>query len=123
TITAWSRRSTALRQWAAHHLRIVDGPLTAAQLAAAQKATRPTKPEELAWAQLVEQWRTDARGLHLDRAAFDAARAGRRTSTRTQLDRRAWRLRRSKSTRPRSPAPTWSRSSAPTARRHRAHTT
>lgn len=87
TITAWSRRSTALRQWAAHHLRIVDGPLTAAQLAAAQKATRPTKPEELAWAQLVEQWRTDARGLHLDRAAFDAARAGRRASTRTQLDR------------------------------------
>ena len=87
TITAWSRRSTALRQWAAHHLHVVDGPLTAAQLAAAQKATRPAKAEELAWAQLVEQWRADARGLHLDRAGFDAARAARRTAARTPLDR------------------------------------
>jgi hypothetical protein len=60
--------------------------LTAAQLAAAQKATRPAKPEELAWAQLVGQWRADARGLQLDRAAFDAARAARRTSARTAFD-------------------------------------
>jgi conjugative relaxase-like TrwC/TraI family protein len=79
TITAWSRRSTALREWAAHNLHIVDGPLSAAQLAAAQKATRPAKPEELAWAQLLAQWRADARGLALDRAAFDAARAAART--------------------------------------------
>jgi conjugative relaxase-like TrwC/TraI family protein len=82
-ITAWSRRSTQLREWAAHHLQVTDKPLTAAQLAAAQKATRPAKPEELAWAALLEQWRADARGLHLDRAAFDAARAARRTSART----------------------------------------
>jgi conjugative relaxase-like TrwC/TraI family protein len=87
TITAWSRRSTQLREWAAHHLAVIDGPLTAAQLAAAQKATRPAKPEELAWAQLVEQWRADARGLHLDRAAFDAARAARRAAARSALDR------------------------------------
>jgi conjugative relaxase-like TrwC/TraI family protein len=87
TITVWSRRSTQLREWAAHHLHIADQPLTAAQLAAAQKATRPTKPEELAWAALVEQWRADARGLHLDRAAFDAARAARRTAARTPFDR------------------------------------
>ena len=54
TITAWSRRSTQLREWAAHNLNVVDGrPLSAAQLAAAQKATRPAKPEELAWAQLL----------------------------------------------------------------------
>jgi conjugative relaxase-like TrwC/TraI family protein len=53
TITAWSRRSTQLREWAAHNLHVVDGPLTAAQLATAQKATRPAKPEELAWTQLV----------------------------------------------------------------------
>ena len=59
-----------------------------AQLAAAQKATRPAKPEELAWAQLLEQWRADARGLHLDRAAFDAARAARRAAARTAFDRR-----------------------------------
>ena len=83
TITAWSRRSTQLREWAAHNLVLVDQPLTAAQLAAAQKATRPSKPEELSWAQLVAQWRTDPRGLKLDRAAFNTARAARRASTRT----------------------------------------
>jgi conjugative relaxase-like TrwC/TraI family protein len=87
TITAWSRRSTQLRDWAAHNLALVDQPLTAAQLAAAQKATRPAKPEELAWTQLVAQWRADARGLHLDRAAFNAARAARRASERTGFDR------------------------------------
>ena len=87
TITAWSRRSTQLRKWAADNLHVVDGPLSAAQLAAAQKATRPAKPEELAWAQLVEQWRADARGLRLDRAAFDAARAARRAAARTPFDR------------------------------------
>jgi TrwC relaxase len=86
TITAWSRRSTALRQWAAHNLHVVDGPLSAAQHAAAQKATRPAKAEELAWAALVEQWCADARGVHLDRAGFDAARAARRTAARTPLD-------------------------------------
>jgi conjugative relaxase-like TrwC/TraI family protein len=87
TIAAWSRRSTQLREWAAHNLAVIDQPLTAAQLAAAQKATRPAKPEELAWAQLVEQWRADARGLHLDRAAFRAACSARRTAARTPLDR------------------------------------
>jgi TrwC relaxase len=86
TITAWSRRSTQLRDWAAHNLALVDQPLTAAQAAAAQKATRPTKPEELAWNQLVAQWRADPRGLHLDRAAFYAARAARRASARTGFD-------------------------------------
>jgi conjugative relaxase-like TrwC/TraI family protein len=60
TITAWSRRSTQLREWAAHNLKVVDGSLSAAQLSAAQKATRPAKPEELAWAELLEQWRADA---------------------------------------------------------------
>ncbi|BCI52222.1 TraA/ATP-dependent exoDNAse/relaxase [Mycolicibacterium litorale] len=87
TITAWSRRSTALREWAAGNLKVVEGPLSAAQLAAAQKATRPTKPEELAWGQLVAQWRADARGLRLDRAAFEAARAARRAAARTPFDR------------------------------------
>jgi conjugative relaxase-like TrwC/TraI family protein len=86
TITAWSRRSTQLREWAAHSLTLVDQPVTAAQLAAAQKATRPTKPEEVAWAQLVAQWRADARGLHLDRAAFNTARTARRTAARTPFD-------------------------------------
>jgi conjugative relaxase-like TrwC/TraI family protein len=57
-ITAWSHRSTQLREWAAHNLTVAEGgALSAAQLAAAQKATRPAKPEELAWAQLLRQWR------------------------------------------------------------------
>ncbi|ORV93142.1 MobF family relaxase [Mycolicibacterium iranicum] len=87
SITAWSRRSTALREWAAGNLNIVDGQLSAAQLAIAQKATRPGKPEELAWSQLLEQWRADVRGLHLDRAAHSAARAARTAVARTPFDR------------------------------------
>jgi conjugative relaxase-like TrwC/TraI family protein len=87
TITAWSRRSNALREWAAGNLKVLDGPLSAAQLAAAQKATRPSKPEELAWGQLVAEWRADTRGLRLDRAAFEAARAARRAAARTPFDR------------------------------------
>jgi conjugative relaxase-like TrwC/TraI family protein len=87
TITAWSRRSSQLREWAAHHLDFVEGLLSAARLATAQKATRPAKPEELAWSALQEQWRADARGLGLDRAAVLEARAARRTAARTQLSR------------------------------------
>jgi conjugative relaxase-like TrwC/TraI family protein len=86
SISVWSRRSSQLREWAAHHLDSVEGPLTAAQLAAAQKATRPAKPEELAWATLQQQWQADARGLHLDRTAHAAARAARRADAH---DRRA----------------------------------
>jgi conjugative relaxase-like TrwC/TraI family protein len=86
TITAWSRRSTRLREWAAQNLVVVDGEPTAAQLAAAQKATRPSKPEALAWEDLKAEWRADARGLHLDRDAHFAARAER---TRTAHDARA----------------------------------
>jgi conjugative relaxase-like TrwC/TraI family protein len=48
TIRAWSQRSSQLRQWAANNLVLVDGEQpTPAQLATAQKATRPKKPEEL----------------------------------------------------------------------------
>lgn len=87
SITAWSRRSTALREWAAGNLKIVDGQVSAAQLATAQKATRPNKPEELAWSHLLEDWRADVRGLHLDRAAHIAARAARTAAARTPFDR------------------------------------
>jgi conjugative relaxase-like TrwC/TraI family protein len=87
SITAWSRRSSQLREWAAHNLVSVDGPLSAAQLAAAQKATRPAKPEELAWSQLQEQWRADARGLGVDRAAVMQARAARRAAARAPLSK------------------------------------
>jgi conjugative relaxase-like TrwC/TraI family protein len=86
-LTAWSQRSTRLREWAHSNLVVVDGKLSAAQTAAAQKATRPAKPESLAWEALKEQWRADARGLVLDRAAHYAARAERRRAARRALDR------------------------------------
>ena len=56
SIKVWSQRSTRLREWAKKNLIVVDGEPTAAQVAAAQKATRPAKPETLAWADLKEQW-------------------------------------------------------------------
>jgi len=87
SITAWSRRSSQLREWAARNLRVQDGPLSAAQLAAAQKATRPTKPEELAWPELLAQWRADARGVRLDRTSFERARAARRAAASIPFDR------------------------------------
>jgi conjugative relaxase-like TrwC/TraI family protein len=90
TITAWSTRASALREWAARNLAVVDprqGP-TQAQLAAAQKATRPAKPEQLAWAQLAQMWRADARGLRLDREAFRAARQARLAASTTAWNRR-----------------------------------
>src|ERR1700739_1073500 len=86
-IKSWSRRSTRPREWANNNLVIVDGQPTPAQLAAAQKATRPTKPESLAWSELKQQWRADARGLVLDRDAHVAAREERRRAARRALDR------------------------------------
>jgi len=49
-IQAWSRRTTALREWAAGHLYIADDPYLVER--AAQKATRPAKPEQLPWEDL-----------------------------------------------------------------------
>ena len=86
-IKAWSRRSTRLREWARNNLVVVDGEPTAQQLAAAQKATRPVKPESKSWAELKEEWRADARGLALDRAAHTEARRARRAAPRILLDR------------------------------------
>jgi conjugative relaxase-like TrwC/TraI family protein len=86
-VKAWSRRSTRLREWAHNNLVVVDDALTAQQLAAAQKATRPTKPESKSWAELKVEWRTDARGLDLDRAAHLEARDARRAAPRLLLDR------------------------------------
>jgi conjugative relaxase-like TrwC/TraI family protein len=88
TIRAWSQRSSQLREWAVNNLTLVDGAQpTQAQLASAQKSTRPNKPEELAWMQLQQMWREDARGLQLDRAARDTARAARIGASRTPFDR------------------------------------
>ena len=79
-VQAWSRRSSQLRDWAHNNLVVVEGEPSAQQLAAAQKATRPAKPESTSWAELKAQWRTDARRLHLDRAAHREARAARRAA-------------------------------------------
>jgi len=84
-VKAWSQRSTRLRDWAHNNLVVVDGQPAAQQLAAAQKATRPAKPKSTSWAQLKHEWRADARGLHLDRAAHLAARTARRAAARVRL--------------------------------------
>jgi conjugative relaxase-like TrwC/TraI family protein len=91
-VMAWSRRSTRLREWAHHNLVVVDGQPTAQQLAAAQKATRPAKPESKSWAELKGDWRADARGLHLDRAAHLEARTARRAAARVRLRTRLVRM-------------------------------
>jgi len=90
SITTWSQRASQLREWAANNLAVIDaaeGP-TQAQLAAAQKATRPAKPEQLAWAQLRQMWAQDARGLKVDHAAHTAARRARRAASKAPFDRR-----------------------------------
>jgi len=89
SIRAWSQRSSQLREWAAGHLDAGDPGArpSAAQLAAAQKATRPRKPESLSWGELVEQWRADARGMELDRAEHHQARQARTAAPRLLLDR------------------------------------
>jgi conjugative relaxase-like TrwC/TraI family protein len=86
-IRVWSRRSTRLREWARNNLVVIDGALSAQQLAAAQKATRPAKPESKSWAELKQEWRADARGLELDRAAHTEAQRARRAAPRILLDR------------------------------------
>jgi conjugative relaxase-like TrwC/TraI family protein len=86
-IKSWSQRSTRLREWAKNNLVVVDGEPTAAQLAAAQKATRPRKPESLAWGALKQVWRADTRGLVLHREAHYAAKDERRRAARHALDR------------------------------------
>jgi conjugative relaxase-like TrwC/TraI family protein len=82
-IKAWSQRKTRLMEWARKNLVVVDGAaLSAAQLASAQKATRPAKPESKAWAELQAEWRADARGLELDRGAHHEARRARQAAPR-----------------------------------------
>jgi conjugative relaxase-like TrwC/TraI family protein len=88
-LKAWSRRSTRLREWAHNNLVVIDGQPTAQQLAAAQKATRPAKPESKSWAELTQEWRADARGLQVDRAAHFEARTARRAAPRVLADRAA----------------------------------
>jgi conjugative relaxase-like TrwC/TraI family protein len=81
-LAAASQRSTQLAAWAAEHLLVDNtGELSAGQLAAAQKATRPRKPEHRPWAELKAEWAARfGRELVLDERAQDAARTERRTA-------------------------------------------
>jgi conjugative relaxase-like TrwC/TraI family protein len=89
SVTAWSQRSSQLREWAAGNLAVNEGgEPTMAQLAVAQKATRPSKPEQLAWTELRAGWRTDERGLGIDSAAHRRARRDRLASSGPRFDRR-----------------------------------
>lgn len=77
-LSAWSTRATQLREWAAGHLRLDgDDELSAGQLATAQKATRPRKPEGVAWASLRVAWADDDRTFRVDMDAQQAAREAR----------------------------------------------
>ncbi|UXA08305.1 relaxase domain-containing protein [Mycobacterium sp. SMC-2] len=88
SITAWSQRSSQLREWAAGNLAVNEsGEPTASQLAAAQKATRPGKPEQLGWTELRAGWRTDERGLVIDSAAHRLARRDRLGASGPRFDR------------------------------------
>ena len=74
-ITAASQRSTQLREWADHNLIESDGAtLSAAQLSAAQKATRPAKPEHKPWPELRQEWADRFGPLEVDYTAQMEAR-------------------------------------------------
>ena len=88
-LAAASQRSTQLSEWAAENL-VVDGSgkLTAAQLARAQKATRPRKPEHRPWAELKAEWAARfGSELVLDEAAQQQSRDRQRDEER---DPAAW---------------------------------
>jgi hypothetical protein len=75
-LAAASQRSTQLQQWATKHLAVGES-VTAAQLASAQKATRPRKPEHRPWAELREEWAGRFGELTVDAAAQSTAREAR----------------------------------------------
>ena len=85
-IAAWSQRSTQLREWAAGNLAVVADEATAGQLAAAQRATRPRKPENRPWRELKAGWVADPRGFSVDEAAQLEARRERVAAGRTLSD-------------------------------------
>lgn len=85
-IAAWSQRSTQLREWAAGNLAVVEDEPTAGQLAAAQRATRPRKPENRPWRELKAGWVADPRGFSVDEAAQLEARRERMAAGRTLSD-------------------------------------
>jgi TrwC relaxase len=94
TITAWSRRSTQLREWAANNLTVVDVPLSAAQLATARVLYKLRGGDPFAIAQklhphiTIEDCRNHlqsaAAGILIDAAALD------RDTPRTSVQQQYW---------------------------------
>ena len=82
-LAAASQRSTQLHQWATQHL-VVGESVTAGQLASAQKATRPRKPEHRPWAELREEWAGRFGEVVLDPVAQSAAREARVAAARVR---------------------------------------
>ena len=118
TITAWSRRSSQLREWAAHNSKVVDGAAVGG--AAGDRAeghppgqTRRARLGALCWSS----------GAPMRAACAWTAQPSTRRARHGAQPRaprstgRAWPTRRRRSRRRRSPAPTWSRSSARNSRR------
>ncbi|WP_193604122.1 MobF family relaxase [Mycobacteroides abscessus] len=79
-LRSWSQRATQLREWAAGHLRLGGEQPSAGQLATAQKATRPRKPENVAWVELRGAWVVDERTFRVDVNVQQAARDVRRAA-------------------------------------------
>lgn len=77
-LQSWSQRATQLREWATGQLRVECDELSAGQLAIAQKATRPRKPEGVGWASLRAAWAADDRTFRISGHAQRAARQARR---------------------------------------------
>lgn len=88
-IKAHSSRKTQLREWADDNLTLVDGKPTQAQLATAQKATRPRKPESMPLAELQAHWHANPKGVRIDQLSelWHQARQKRR-ATPEVFDRR-----------------------------------
>lgn len=81
-LAAGSQRATQLRQWAQHHLVLNEtGEGTAGQLAAAQRATRPAKPEHKPWAELRQDWASRFGVFLIDERAQVQARRQRETAS------------------------------------------
>ena len=106
-LKAWSQRSTRLREWANHNLTVVDGkPERGADRGRPEShAPRQTRIVGVGGAQgaVARRWR----GLHFDRGAHYAARAGAGALRGAPWTARASRRWPRASTRPRSPARTW----------------
>ena len=113
TITAWSRRSSQLREWAAHNLKVVEAA-RCRRRSWRPRRKPPARPNPKSW----PGPRCWCSGAPMSAACSWTAHPSTRRARRGARQRtprstaRASPTRPRRSTRRRSPAPTWSRSSA-----------